>query len=717
MKKQNYFRLIICSIFIFSFFFVKADIVECSTIAEIKQQEKGTEIKYIGTAQTTFYNDLYNGLFMEDATGGILLKGYSKNSKSSDKVKDNMSVTGLIGTVDFGDSGKPWGLKITDKKAATVSDSPFSPTRITMSDFLDNLSLYEGKAVVVTDAKTTQIDNKYYLGDVYFYTTPVSTKAPAAGEFAGCYVGKEYNRFIFCSAEHSKAIEFFSFSDMSAYYKGKSIDIVDAKVQGSVYVTYVDKVKNIVFAQYKSITGVTNGLSIFVEGENSFKAGDEISGFYGKYTDAYKNITDQFNFKGAYFNQNSTTKLNIVSRDNVLDENADVNITSLLSHKMSALLYHAQIIYSKYAGKLYLASDGKYYYKITYQQSLGGDDDGFEFKTDSIVVVPADGFDLTKYLGDNVLLRGVYDAKVIYEQPTLIIRGASDFVQDHYEFANIAEMIAFGQMPSSLVEYELKGEVVVNFKRSQNKGAINWAFVEDETGVLAINCMNTKFLYSSGDKIKGIKGIFACDKKHLPNITLSTDATIELVSEDNELNFMRASLNEVIRDTMKYAGHLVEVYNVRGDSIQYENHDGSSFWSYFVEENGYQMNYSFPKTKEEAQNGSDYQAAKAFVGLNTIEAFVNYNCLDGGYVIYEISRSQQDSLILDVVDVEDMNVNIYSLNGLLYVEPTLEQDIEIYTIDGLLYYSKKNTLGVVVECPNGIVIVKVGNRIYKSFVK
>ena len=720
MKTKKYIaniKLAVMSVFVFLSFAVKAEVVECATIAEIKQQANGTEIKYTGTAQTTFYNDSYNGLFVEDATGGILLKGYTRSSKSSDKVKDNMSVTGLVGTVDFGDAGKPWGLKITDKKAATVSDSQFTPARVTMSDFLSNLSAYEGKAIVITNAETRQQDNKYYLDDLYFFTTPVSTKAPAAGEFAGCYVGKEYNRFIFCSAEYSKATEFFSFSDMSAYYKGKNIEIVDAKVRGSVFVNYVDKNKKVVFAQYQSVSGVINGLSLFVDGDISFNVGDEINGFYGKYTSEYKNIMTATDFKGAYFNQNSAVKLNVVTSGNKLEENADVNITSLLSHKTSALLYHAQVIYSKYSGNLYLASNGKYYYKVTYQQSKGGDDDGFEYVTDSICVVPADGFDLSKFLGDSVLLRGVYDASVVNEQPTLIIRNAADFVQTYYEFATIADMVDFGEMPSSLIEYELTGEVVVNYKRSQNKGTINWAFVEDETGVLAINCLNTKFSYSSGDRVKGIKGVFACDKKHLPNITLSNDATIELVSSDNELNMMRASLLEVIRDTMKYAGHLVEVYNVRGDSIQYENHDGSLFWSYFIEENGYRMNYSFPKTKEEAQNGSDYQAAKAFVGLNTVEAFVNFNCLDGGYVIYEISRSQQDSLIVDVMDVEDTNVNIYSSNGLLYVEPFTEQDIEIYTIDGLLYYSKNNTLGIVVECPNGIVIVKVGNRIYKSFVK
>ena len=89
--------------------------VKCATIAEIKKQSAGTQIEYTGAAQTTFYNSTYSGLFMEDETGGILLKGYNQSSKNNDKVKDNMSVTGLIGTWEVGDSGKPSGLKIDSK--------------------------------------------------------------------------------------------------------------------------------------------------------------------------------------------------------------------------------------------------------------------------------------------------------------------------------------------------------------------------------------------------------------------------------------------------------------------------------------------------------------------------------------------------------------------------------------------------------------------------
>lgn len=719
MSIQN-FKLILLSIFVLFSLVVKAQ-VECATIAEIKKQEAGTKIKYTGNAQTTFYNGTYGGLFMEDATGGILLKSaYNQQNKASDKVKDNMSVTNIIGTWDLGTSGTSSGLKVTDKNAAIVSDSKFTPTNVTMDEFLANFASYEGKAILIKDAQTTQKGGKNYLGDIFFHTNNVSSIAPAAGDFAGCYVGLEYNRFLLCSAELTKATEFFTFSDMAAYYKGKQIEILDAKIRGSVFVNCIQKIDNnktVLFTQYKSVSGIMNGLVVFVDGDVSCQVGDEIDGLYGKYTAESKNMVKADDFKGGYFEQSASYNVNIVSPNNRLDEKADVNISSLISHKASALTYHSQIVTSKFVGKLYLFN-GKYYYKVAYEQSMGGDTDGFEIVSDSIVVTSLNNLDLSKYVGDNVLLRGVYDAAVVNEQPTIIVRNASDFLKTYYSFNNIGEMLATGQLASSSIIYELKGEAVVNMKLSQQKGALNWAFIEDETGVLGVNCSDQKFSASRKDKVKGIKGTFEMSGKNLPNITLSSNAQVEVISSKNELNILRASLKEVIRDTMKYAGHIVEIYNVKGDSIQYENHDGTKFWSYFIEEDGYKMNYTFPKTAEEKNNRPDYQTATAIVGLNTIEAFINYNCLDGGYVIYEISRTPQDNVIVDTEYNKEYDINVYSSNGVLYIETEQGQKISVYTINGLCVYSGVNASDcLAISNLKGLVIVNINGIPFKAYIK
>ena len=206
--------------------------------------------------------------------------------------------------------------------------------------------------------------------------------------------------------------------------------------------------------------------------------------------------------------------------------------------------------------------------------------------------------------------------------------------------------------------------------------------------------------------------------KNLPNITLSSDAKIEVLSSKNELNIIRASLKEVIKDTMKYAGHIVEIYNVKGDSVQYEDHDGTKYWSYFIEEDGYKMNYTFPKNAEEAKNRVDYQTGTAIVGLNTIEAFVNYNCLDGGYVIYEISRTPQENVIVDTEYIRECDVNIYSSNGVLYIEAERGQKISVYTINGLCVYSGVSASDCLkINNLRGIVIVNIDGIPFKAYVK
>ena len=119
--------------------------VECATIAQIKQQPDKTKIIYTGTATTTYYNGTYNGLFIQDETGGILLKGYTQNGKSTDWVTDSMQVTNITATWTIGSSGSAPGISVAtaDKKLPTCTPNiAFQPQRITMQQlfFLKNFS-------------------------------------------------------------------------------------------------------------------------------------------------------------------------------------------------------------------------------------------------------------------------------------------------------------------------------------------------------------------------------------------------------------------------------------------------------------------------------------------------------------------------------------------------------------------------------------------------
>ena len=101
-----------------------------------------TEILYTGEAITTFYNGASNGLFIEDATGGVLIYGYSQSSKASDHVIAGMKITNIKATWEPQESGKAARIKIAtqDKKMPIINakDLEVVPTRVTMADFFAN---------------------------------------------------------------------------------------------------------------------------------------------------------------------------------------------------------------------------------------------------------------------------------------------------------------------------------------------------------------------------------------------------------------------------------------------------------------------------------------------------------------------------------------------------------------------------------------------------
>ena len=112
-----------------------------------------------------------------------------------------------------------------------------------------------------------------------------------------------------------------------------------------------------------------------------------------------------------------------------------------------------------------------------------------EMVVDSIRVIGDNGLELSNYVASDVIISGVYDANVIYDEPTIIVRDESDIRQKYYEYATIEELHIAGEPLSKNIVYGLTGEVVVNYKRTQKNSGISqtWVFVEDETGVIALD--------------------------------------------------------------------------------------------------------------------------------------------------------------------------------------------------------------------------------------
>ena len=292
-------------------------------------------------------------------------------------------------------------------------------------------------------------------------------------------------------------------------------------------------------------------------------------------------------------------------------------------------------------------------------------------KSDSIIVVGANEFDLSKHLGNNIILSGVYDAAVINAQPTIIVRDADDILVTYYEFNTIRELIEAGEPLSSGVIYALKGEVTLNYKRTQvNSGVSNtWAFIEDETAALALSLGAGDIDAIVGDKIKGLKGVFddgvryGSRVEHAPYYLLSEGVVPEIVSSNNELNVVKASLTDIITDTLKYCSRIVEVANIGGtyETISDLTGERDDYYLYDMANPDAEMHYQ-----------PAIHTGEPIIGENlTLKGLCNFNCLDGYYVIYRISVSDGN------VAVENNNIaaNIYTLNGTLCIETEPGQNL------------------------------------------
>ena len=364
-------------------------------------------------------------------------------------------------------------------------------------------------------------------------------------------------------------------------------------------------------------------------------------------------------------------------------------------------------------------------FKIQYEISNPSEDsDGLITISDSIRVIGAEGLDLNKYVGNNILLSGIYDARVIYtEEPTIIIRNEKDILVTYHSFKNIAELHAAGKPLSTEVIYNLENEVIVNYKRTQVNSGVSqtWAFIEDETGVVALDLGSSNIDAVAGDKIKGLKGVYndgiryGFDQYQAPQYKLIEGVVPEIVSRGNELNVVKATLKEVICDTMKYCSHIVELTNIGGTFVHHSDFTGETddYYIYDMENPEYEMHYSLG-----AAIGSvdpEVLGIDKIMGENlTLTALMNFNCLDGYYVFYGLNLL----VPTDVKNNQCFTSKVYTSNGVLYIETLGGQIIEVYTIDGQSVYATANSSNITeINNLEGAVIVKINGEIYKTIIK
>jgi hypothetical protein len=218
-----------------------------------------------------------------------------------------------------------------------------------------------------------------------------------------------------------------------------------------------------------------------------------------------------------------------------------------------------------------------------------------------------------------------------------------------------------------------------------------------------------------GDKIKGIKGSYSdgirygLEQIQAPTLTIAADANIEVVSSDNELNVVKTTLAEVIKDTMQYCSRIVELTNFVGTSETITDGTGvrDDYYLYDKAEPSLEMHYT-----------PSLHTGDPIIGDKLVlKGLVNFNCLDGYYVIYRISVAEDPNATVGVESIGDMLAKIYSVDGTLYVESEGGESIEIYTMEGQLLYSTTNSSSMIkIDNLSGVVIVKVANVFYKTII-
>lgn len=685
MKKN----LLIVILFCFSTCFLNAQ-VECSTIAQLKEQNNGDVVLFTGDATTTFY-DSSNGLLIEDETGAILLSN-SKCSAYGDKVfTPNMVISNVKGTFYVSDNTAMVRIKVEDedlsliqKKSENVALEYAKPS---LDEYISNPSLYEGKAVEL-EAMVYQKGTKKYL-DGSENDLPLTTRGvnivPAKAVFRG-YYGSSYGTWSFMvpSAEYIDAKGFFTVANLKAYVKQETSN--EYEIIDPMLVTAVEKRDdmNILFVQ-QGAESQARGIVVYDKSKTDLAIGDSIKGLKGKF-ELFVANTDFDKNKGACFVVESGASINILSRNNKISP----VVHNIYDLKNYANLYESTFI-SLPEGKVKV-NDGEYVFVNESQYGL-----------DSIRLTSLSNVNLSDFIGKDYAISGVFDVARLGDVPSLVIRGTMDFLASEYAFDDIASLLAFGEPAAEGIKYVLSNPVQVTYKYVHTEYGVGYhsMFVKDNSGALYIT-LPEKNDFEIGDYVSGIRGTL--DLRNgiaTPTFVLDSDAKLELVSENNPIEPELVTFSQLLSDKIGYSSKVVLLRNVKHGTIKHSN-GGTEKFLYQDSDTIY---YNWDMVL--------YDSMK-------IVAVVDYRATGEYFSILPLSQEYITEETEEETGFVDnaLNVSIYSNQGVLYVESDNLDVVEVYDIVGHKYMGQvSNGLFRCDNLKQGVYLIKVNGELYKTIVK
>lgn len=532
---------------------------ECTTIAEIRNIENGSNVKYTGLATTTFYG--VGGILIQDETGALYVKNAQLAESGSSTIKTNMQITSISGTFKKATTEEMSHIEVANRAVTSIEiknqEATFTIADIATADFLANPQAYECQPIRLSNVDVKSTGWAYYISNE---TTEVSLVAgwgvtiPARGTFEGYYGNDGTQGFIVQSATAQAFATIINLKEAYETVAPNSLEIIEPMVVSHIC-TNTDNSAD-VYVQQTDQYMTTCGTRLHIEQYNlNITAGDSISGVKGLFS-AY---TDS---KGSTINitADEAQNIKIISSNNTIETTLIDDLEYIMGEGVRN--YESLLVVTP---KGTITKNGEKYYLVANKKS-----------------VALSGADFTKYEGQSVAIIGIIDAGIVNPgETTLIVRSEKDVLATNYAFNSIAEMKAQGEPLATGITYSLKTNTLVTNVHSWRVEdlTVYGIFVQDATAGLYIETQFNPNV-AAGDSINGIVGSYH------GYIAQKTGAKFNVISSDNldKISYDDVTMATLKSNPEKYASRVVRLIGVGHGTRKVNNYGQESTQKFLYQE-------------------------------------------------------------------------------------------------------------------------------------
>ncbi len=170
------------------------DVVTIATIAELLEEEFGTETVYelTGEVVLTYQQDFRNQKYIQDDTGGIMIDDAPDGNFNPGVIVTEYSlydgITGLKGTLSIFGNMRQF-VPTEDPGAATSEDNVVVPIVIDMAEYLANFMDYQSRLITITEVSFSNPGVNFANGQVYEFTDGDNVASFRTTFFGVDYIG------------------------------------------------------------------------------------------------------------------------------------------------------------------------------------------------------------------------------------------------------------------------------------------------------------------------------------------------------------------------------------------------------------------------------------------------------------------------------------------------------------------------------------------------